>query len=639
MIAPLSWLTEYIDIKMEPKKLGDKLTEVGLGCEKILHEKDDTIFELEITPNRPDWLSVVGVAREIAAIEGKKIKFPPLKTSLKPKKTTKLLSLTIHPNYSCSQRMTGIIISGITVKDSPKWLKDRLQSIGQRPINNIVDITNYVMGELGNPIHAFDYEKIAAHEMWVSLAKGGESFESVDGISYHLPKGAIIYTDKEKIFDLAEIKGGKNSGTYESTKTLFSLVPVDNPVLIRRASLALGLRSDASAIFERAVNKGGTIDALKRTIDLILENAGGEIASQLIDMKEQDFKPWKLSLRLERLEFILGIKIPEKEVITILERLNLIPVLKSSLRGTAATKQSHSTIECLIPTYRNDLHIEEDLVEEVARMYGYNNFPKTMMDGQIPTMQIPYFHDFVTDEKVKRFLQADDFSEVYTYSLLSEKDLAQEGIQSEKVLRIDNPVSRDFEYLRPTLRVNLMKALIQNQANTKDVNLFELGKVYLGKNLDEASETNYLSGISNNKSYYEIKGLLERLFTDLGVKKDPSEYMLVLDEGIFFEIPYTELLEKAQLSKIFHPIPKYPALTEDITLVVNRDAKIGKIIDNIKEIDSLVVHVSLVDMYENTRTFHIVYQDKSKNLTTEDIAPVREKIIKELEKKFSAKIK
>src|SRR5260221_2754977 len=371
MIAPLSWLTEYIDIKMEPKKLGDKLTEVGLGCEKILHEKDDTIFELEITPNRPDWLSVVGVAREIAAIEGKKIKFPPLKTSLKPKKTTKLLSLTIHPNYSCSQRMTGIIISGITVKDSPKWLKDRLQSIGQRPINNIVDITNYVMGELGSPTHAFDYEDIAAHEMWVSLAKGGESFESVDGISYHLPKGAIIYTDKEKIFDLAGIKGGKNSGTYESTKTLFILVPVDNPVLIRRASLALGLRSDASAIFERAVNKGGTIDALKRTIDLILENAGGEIASQLIDMKEQDFKPWKLSLRLERLEFILGIKIPEKEVTDILERLNLNPVLKSSLRGTAVTKQSlrspreqsslamtNAIIECLIPTYRNDLHIE-----------------------------------------------------------------------------------------------------------------------------------------------------------------------------------------------------------------------------------------------------------------------------------------
>jgi phenylalanyl-tRNA synthetase beta chain len=206
MIAPLSWLKQYVPISLDSKILGEKLTEVGLGTERIERKDTDTIFHLEITPNRPDWLSIVGVAREIAAITGKKISYPKLKTDLKPKKNIKLLSLKIHPSFSCSQRMTGIIVDNVMVKESPMWLKEKLLATGQRPINNIVDITNFVMWELGNPIHSFDYDKIDNHEMWVEKAKGGESFESVDEVSYILPKGAIIYKDANKIFDLAGIK-------------------------------------------------------------------------------------------------------------------------------------------------------------------------------------------------------------------------------------------------------------------------------------------------------------------------------------------------------------------------------------------------------------------------------------------------
>lgn len=627
MIAPLSWLKEYINITLTPEKLGEKLTEVGLGTEHIRKEKDDTIFDLEITPNRPDWLSILGVAREIAAIEGKKIQCPVLKTALTPKKGTKLLPFTIHPDFSCSERMTGIIIQGIEVKDSPKWLQDRLISIGQRPINNIVDITNYVMWELGNPIHAFDYSKITGHEMWVKQSKGGEQFESVDGISYHLPKGAIIYQDKEKIFDLAGIKGGKNSGTYKDTTTVFILVPVDNPVRIRRASLSLGLRSDASAIFERAVNKGGTIDALKRTVDLILETAGGEIASDLIDLKEKAFKPWTVPLRLTRLEYILGIQIPDKEVLSILEKLNLSPVLKKN------------TIVCTIPTYRNDLQIEEDLIEEVARLYGYNNFPLTLPIGQIPTVTIPYFRDFRQDEKAKKILTASDFSEVYTYSLISEKDLDTQGIDSQKVLRVDNPVSRDFEYLRPTLKINLLKALRQNTANYSEVHLFELGKIYTGPTLDTAKEEYYLSGISNTKSFYEIKGILERLLQDLGIDEDPSKYIEALEEGIYFALPYDELVKHAQKVKKFIPLPKYPAVSEDMTLVIDPSVRTGDILKEIEKQSALVHSISLIDIYKDSKTFHISYLDKTKNLTTEEVAKVREKILKALEEKFEAKIK
>jgi phenylalanyl-tRNA synthetase beta chain len=627
MLAPLSWLKDYVEIKSSPKKLGDRLTEIGLGTEKIEKTKDDLIFDLEITPNRPDLLSIIGIAREIAAIENTKIKYPDLKTNLKPKSGIKILPLKIHPNYKTTPRLTGIIINNVTVKDSPEWLKEKLAKLGQRPINNIVDITNFVMYELGNPIHSFDYHKIAGNEMWVKQAKGGEEFESVDEITYHLPKGAIIFEDTEKIFDLVGIKGGKNSGTYKDTKAVFIAVEVDDPVLIRKASLALALRSDASAIFERNVNRGGTIDALKRTVDLILETSGGEIASELIDLKEKEFDPWKLNLRLDRLEFILGIKISDKEVANILERLHLQP------------KVVGKNVEVIVPTYRNDLQIEDDIVEEVARIYGYNNFPKTLPEGEIPTGTIPYYKDYQIDEKVKQLLVAAGFSEVYTYNLVSEEDLREVNINSEDVLRVDTPVSREYEYLRPNLQINLQKALVQNKNIASSVNLFELGKIYSGKNLDTAQEKYHLAGISNSATFFEVKGVLERLFTELGVVEDPTEHIQLTDEGVYFEIDYSSLLKKAQTTKVFQPIPKFPPIIEDLAIIAPSDVPTGELIATIKKQSALIKEVSLLDKYEDVRTFHIIYQSRERNLKSEEAGEIRKKILNALKEKHNARLK
>ncbi len=627
MLAPLSWLKKYLEITLPPKELGERLTEVGLSTEKILNQKNDKIFEFEITPNRPDLLSMIGIAREIAAIEKKKITYPTLTTDLKPKKNTQILPLKIHPNSKITPRLTGIIINNVTIKESPNWLKEKLISINQRPINNIVDITNFVMFELGNPIHSFDYHSIAHHEIWVKQAKGGEKFESVDGISYHLPKGAIIYEDHEKIFDLVGIKGGKNSGTYPDTKAVFIVVEVDDPILIRKASLALGLRSEASAIFERNVNRGGTIDALKRTVDLIVELAGGEIASELIDIKEQEFKPWSIKLRLERLNFVLGITIPTEKILNILESLDLSP------------KISGDTITATIPTYRNDLQIEEDLIEEVARIYGYNNFPKTLPGGDIPVQTIPYYKDYELDKKVKHILTSSGFSEIFTYSLISEHDLQEVAIESKNALRVANAVSREFEYLRPTLKGNLLKALKQNKPNFSEIHLFELGKIYKGTSITEAKEEYILAGISNKKTYLEIKGLLERLFMDCNVGEDPTKYIAILDEGILFEVPYTLITQAKGNPHKFVPIPKYPPLVEDLALIAPTSVLAGNIIELIKKQSPLITDVSLLDKYEDTRTFHIVYQSYEKNLTSEDVTPIREKILKALKEKFSARLK
>lgn len=639
MLAPLSWLKDYVDITLTPKELGDRLTEVGLGTERVTKIDGDTIFEFEITPNRPDLLSLLGIAREIAAVEGKKIKIPDLPNLPNPRI---ILPLEIKTDAAINPRFTGIIVDNITVKDSPKWLQERLIKINQRPINNIVDITNYVMIESGNPIHAFDYDKIKGHIMRVEKTKGGELFKSVDGISYHLPKDAVIIRDKENIIDLCGVKGGFNSGTFESTKTIFIRVPVENPILIRKTSQSLSLRSEASSVFEKGVNTGGTIEALKRCVDLVLKIAGGEVASNLYDLKKSDFLPWKVKMSIERLNKILGIEIPEKRVFSILESLNLNPTRKRHLEGgrlKTMTPSRWTSIECTIPTYRNDLKIEEDLIEEVARLYGYNNFPKTILAGQIPTKQIPYSKDYKTEEKAKNILKASGFSEIYTYSLISETDLEKVGIKPEKILRVDNPVSREFEYLRPTLKINLIKALSQNKPNFTEINLFELGKVYLGKNLDESKEAYFLSGITNSKSYYGVKGILERVFEELTVEEDPTKFIEILDEGIIFELNYSDLIKKGVAQKKFIPLPKYPPVIEDLAIIASENIKTGDLINEIKKQSPLIQSVSLLDQFQDSRTFHIIYQHKERNLTTDEVSKIREKILKNLKEKFGARLK
>lgn len=628
MLAPLSWLKDYVDIKLSPEQLAERLTEVGLGCEKITKSDGDIIFELEITPNRPDLLSIVGIAREIAAIENGKVNLK--KYELKtPQKT--LLPMKLNIDYKLFYRWTAVSITDIKVGQSPQWIKTRLKKIGLRPINNIVDITNYVMFELGVPLHAFDYDQIKGKVMTVEEARGGEKFTTVDQKTYSLPKGAIIIKDSERIIDLAGIKGGLNSGITDKTRNIFLHVTIDNPVLIRRASQNLSLRSDASAIYERGTDKGGSLDALKRAATLIIELAGGEVASDIIDLKKQGFKPWTVKLSHQRLTQILGITISPQQMKALLERLNL----KITINSQLSTFNYH----VIIPTYRNDLRIEEDIIEEVARLYGYNNFPKTLPTGEIPTQVVPYFKDYKIEEKAKQILTAAGFTELYTYSLVSEEDLSTIGIRPQQVLRVDNPVSREYEYLRRTLKINLSKATGQNKPNFSNINLFELGKVYLGKNLDNAQEVYYLSGISNNKSFYEVKGILLFLFQELGVKEDPTEYIEAINEEIIFELNWTEIEKQASFRKTYKPIPKYPPIIEDLALTTDPDVKIGKVIEEIKKQNPLITNVSLLDIFGDTRTFHIVYQHGQRNLTTSEVGEIRVQILKALKKKFNIKAK
>ncbi len=655
MLAPISWLKEYVEIKLPLKTLMWKLTEAGLTCESYKKTGDDIILDIEVTANRPDWMSIVGIAREIAAIQGTKLKLKEPEDLLK---LTKTLLIKLNADYKLFDRWTGVIISGVTIKPSPQWLQYRLMAIDQRPINNIIDITNYVMFELGIPMHAFDYDEIRGAEMTVQLSKGGEHFTSVDDLSYKLPKDAIIINDTERLIDLAGIKGGLNSGIKSATKNIFLHLTLDNPVLIRRTSQNLGLRSEASAIYERVPDKGGTVRSLKRAANLVLELAGGDIASEIIDLKKEAFEPWNINLRFEKLEKVLGIKIPEKEVYQILKKLNLDP------------KKSKNHITCLIPTYRGDIKIEEDLIEEIARIYGYNKFPKTLPEGNVANYKVPYFFDDKIHLKLKEILVANGFTEVMTLSLISEELIRNCGLKAESHIRIENPVSNEYKYMRSSLIPSLLAGLKLNQENP--IRIFELDKVFIGTP-QKHQEIYRLSGVTRGIEFRELKGVIDFVIEKLNIPNIKVEFEsplsfwhptksatimtgekvlgyfgeispevnnnLSLKENVFaFELDVKTI---GILGKkiIFKPVPEYPAQIEDITLEFPAKTKIGEAIISIKSVSQLINNVELTDIYKDSYTFRVWYQHPTKTLTDKEVEEIRNKILQIIKTKYGGILK
>ncbi|MBI4099552.1 phenylalanine--tRNA ligase subunit beta [Candidatus Microgenomates bacterium] len=652
MLIPLSWLKEYVDIKMPFSQLAARLLEVGLTVETWTEKDSDIIFDPEITPNRPDWMSVYGIAREISAITGAALKKDyPFKGSSFSKKIKNPLPITVKPNFPVVPRKTSVIIKNVRVKPSPEWLQKRIKQVGLRPINNLVDITNYVLWAYGSLLHVFDYDKIRGHQMTIELSKGGEDFRSLDGIDYKLPANAVIIKDVGRVIDLLPLKGGENTAASAQTKTVLLHSVTCDPVLTRRTSQALGLRSDSSTIAERGLDPNGTVIAVNHALALILELAGGEIASEIMDLKDHEFQPWTVSVSHDRIEKVLGIKIAKKTVVDTFTRLGL------SVTGN---------YQVTIPTFRNDLHIEEDLIEEIGRIYGYNKFPKTLPASAVPTTAVAYAKNYDLEYAVKQTLKGAGYSEIYTYSLISENQLIKLAIDPTKVLRVDNPISRDYEYLRPFLLGNLLEAVKLNLPNFSEIKLFELGKVYKGETVDEAKEQIFLSCMLSGEKFLEAKGTCELLLKELGLTAEFSvpqsdkipgshpgrsasikigkEEIGFLGEvhpavlnrfGIKTHVTgwflnYQKLESLAKADKRYQSVPKYPAVTEDLSLIIPAKVLYGDVVEMIKKTSSLVSSVDLLDTHETSKTLRLTYLDRTKNLTDRDVAAIRSKLMKKL---------
>ena len=655
MKAPISWLKEYVDITSNINDLMWKMTEIGLTCESYDEIEGDKILDIEVTPNRPDWLSITGIAREIAIIENSKLTLPKLSDIPKP---TQNLPINISFKTNLTGGYAGITISGVKVGDSPAWMQKRLISIGLRPINNLVDITNYVMFELGCPIHVFDYDKFLSTDLSMQLSKGSEEFVSVDGLKYKLPPDTLIIKDTNRVIDLCGIKGGQNTGISESTKNIFIHTPIYNGSYIRKTSQALKLKSDASYIYERGPNPKIIPDTLKRVVTLVLELAGGEVASKPIFKIDKFIKDKIISFDLDDLNKFLGISIQKELVLKILEHLDFSP------------KITGATIKCIVPNFRSDVNLVEDIYEEIARIYSYNKFPRTLPSGKMASVKIPYFYDREFELVLKNIVSSAGYFEISSEALTSKEIIEKSGLNPENHIRIANPVSAEYEFMRTSLIPTLLAGIkVNTQENLK---IFEYGKVYFAP-VEKATEVYKISGVLRNSNFENVKGLVDLVLEKLNItnfeiksfaishglwhpnragviEMDGEElgifgeispkvlHNLTIKGEIFgFELDVT-ILKKFRNSYLFKPIPKFPPQIEDVTLVIKGKTEVGKVINEIKRA-SFVDDVTMLGTYQNTISIRINYSDVNKTLTDKEVAEIRKSILGTLSKKFGVKQK
>ena len=431
----------------------------------------DTVLDIDITANRPDCLSITGIAREVAAICGQKVNIPEIKYEeagepIEKQASVEILDSELCPRYSAS------LITGVKIKESPAWLQERLTACGQRPINNIVDISNYVMLEYGQPLHTFDYERLKGKKIIVRRAKEGENFYTLDGNERKLTGDMLIIADGERAVAVAGVMGGLNSYVSDSTTSILLEAASFKAASLHYTSRQLGLTSEASMRFERGISAGLTIPALKHATQLIAELGGGKIAKGIIDIYPGKKEPKPISITAEKVKRLIGVVYNTDQIVSALKAFGI------------DCRAEGSKVTATAPYWRSDIKIEEDLIEEVARLYGYDKIPTTLFRDPIPSRdENP---DIGLKEAIRQRLTGMGFQEIMNYSLTSlemiYKTYAEPHPAEPNLVHIVNAMTAEYEYLRPSLRSNVLATLAANRRHEEGgITLFELGKVYLPK--------------------------------------------------------------------------------------------------------------------------------------------------------------
>lgn len=691
-----NWLKEFVAIKANPQKLAEDLSLFGHSVESVTKietcperprnnrrgSRMDWILDLEITANRGDCLCILGITHEVRALYnipittnssilhsirenvdfGKKIK-------------VEIIDSKICPRY------TARIIDGVKVVESPKWLKDRLAAIGIRPINNIVDITNYVMIERGQPLHAFDYDKIYAGKMIVRPAKKGESVITLDGIKRQLDEDALVIENQGRLIDLVGIMGGANSEVDKKTKTIILQGAVFDPVLIRRTSKKLGLVTEASYRYERGVDPEGTIYGVDRAAELIKKLCPGAKIGGLIDIQAQKIQPTKIKFNPDQINKLLGTKIAIKDMIKYLDRLGFkIPVENrgSSVRSIGTT-QLPNYLTTQPPTYRiYDIKIWQDLAEEIARVHGY-----AKLAGSLPKKtKTQENKEFNKKEALKDLLTKYGFIEVYSYSFVDEKLLKALGINLNNCRKVINSVAPELKYLRPSLLPSLLTAVAKNPW-APEVKIFEIGRVFQnrgrmrkGTRNDTEGEQWQLGIVTTEKFDTEIKKVLENLKIKAKIEsvpqsvldflkiRRPVRYVLVdLSKKLLdrFSYPRESVLRSAMIRVRYRKVSEFAPTIRDLAFIVDKKVDSEKIRQTIAKLDVHILLVELFDEFYFDKTsagsalssefdqrdlrnmknvaYHIWLQDLKGPMKEKEVNKIIRKIIKHIENKFRAKLR
>ncbi len=641
-----SWLKDFVETKATPEKIGELLSLSSVSVERIEKYDDDFTYDIEVTTNRPDLMSVVGLARETAAVlkqNGIAAEFTPPKTSKPQAPNINLINVKNDPKLV--NRICAVVME-VKVGESPKEIKQRLEASDTRSLNNLIDVTNYVMKTIGHPSHVFDFDRLNTKTLTIQEAKKGEVIKTLDEKNYSLNGGEIVaVNDQNEIVDLLGIMGLENSVVTEKTKRILFFIDNNKPTKIRRASMSLGIRTEAAIINEKELDPELAIEALYYGIDIFKQIAGGKIISEIIDIYPNQIAEKSVEVGLEKINQVIGVNINPETVLNSLSSLGFKPKIISG------------KIKVTVPSFRNgDIEIEEDIIEEVARIYGYHNLP-SILPPQTIVMPHVFANQFYFEGRLKNALKYWGFTEIYSYSMVSQELF--EG-PLEEAVEITNPLSEEWMYMRKTLVPSLLRVASENK-NLEVIKIFEIANVYNKRSNNLPEEALTFAGVIKKEkvTFFEVKGLLEQLCYDLGIKtldfkqsektgNGASLYLKteyigeieILDANLInFEINLDLLLKHATLRKEYKPSGKFPPIVEDLSIVVSDSIRTEDIILNIKSQSDLITDVSLKDSYKDSRTFHMNYQDLEKNLTNEEVAKIRKKVISSLQEKFKASIR
>ena len=674
-------------------------TPIGVALAAYL---GDIIFDLDVTPNRPDCLSAVGIGREIAALTGEPLRLPPIhyeevEDSINLFASVDIVEPNLCPRYCAS------LITGIKIAPSPSWLQQRLNSCGMRPINNVVDTTNYVTLEYGQPLHAFDYRKLKGGQIIVRRAKNGETITTLDGTERALTPDILVIADKEEAVAVAGIMGGADSEVTDKTDTILLESANFDQATIRRGCGYLQLQSEASVRFDKELNSELPLLPLKRATQLLLELAGGRAAKGVIDVYPGKSAPKLISLPTQEVERLSGLKVNIDEILKVLKALGF----------ECQENNSGSQISVSVPYWRSDIKCSADLVEEIVRIIGYEKIPISRLSSPLPPQKSklsPAAQQSNLKDKLRNILTGFGFQEILTYSLVSLEKLQKLSPKLElkvQPLKVANPMTREQEFLRTSLRVGLLSTLAHNQKfEPAGIRLFEIGKVFLPHNppviATEAKQSQVERELPQEKDmlcaalsgprlelswhtdkemldFFDAKGVVENILNQLGLK---ASFENSDDEGLFprkgtniivdndligilgelhpkvvqafellgvtylIEIDLEKLLTKLTGTKKYQPIPRFPSVTRDIALVVDEQVSYRRA-EEIVQGFPLVTQTTLFDLYrgeqipEGKKSFaiRIIYQSPSYTLTDEEVDQTQEQMLARLHQELGANLR
>jgi phenylalanyl-tRNA synthetase beta chain len=637
-----------------------------IGDDFAKYLKTEKVIDIKIFANRPDLMGMTGLAREVAAALNKKLNLTKIAVKESNECTAQdLVDIEIKNQQLCP-RYIAKVVRNVKIGPSPTWMQERLVACGVRPINNLVDISNYVMLEYGQPLHFFDYQKVKGNNpkatIVVRTGQKDEKFTTLDGVNRKLNENMLVIADDKKAIGLAGVMGGQNTEVDDTTIDILIEAAVFDKANIRRTSRALGLRSEAVARFEKGIPIGLPEVAIERSAQLLAELAGGRVCAGKVDVSIKIPTEVSINLETEKVNRFLGVKLTKSEITEMLGKLEFL---------VSGTKDK---ILVKVPWWRPDIDGEADLYEEIIRIWGYDKLPSTLPEtgGRIPREN----EELDFDNVVKKLLSDIGFSEIYTYSFVTGKDLAAVGENTAEAPKVENPLVSDQEYLRSSLIGSMLRSLAENQFNKESLRFFEIGKTFRNKKgslLPE--EKRYLcvgiiGGVSypiqyaEGQNFYEAKGVLERLAKDL----IPSELLEVkaientifktgraakvlankeeiavigeIDKQVlsYFDLKkeaailYMDLekISKTKAERIFDQFSRFPKVTRDISILIDKKVEVGQIISKLAGISSLIQKTEVIDIYEGRTleknqksvTVRIEFISMEKTLTEEEVDKV-----------------